>query len=177
MSLFVRALISVLGIALFAAGCFNPSVKSGGFKCDPSVSDACPSGFYCVNQLCVNHPGVSNGTGGGGGSVDMSMPAPGEDMTAPPTQSDDLSMTKAPDDLSQPPTPPDMTFVPPPTPPDMAQANTCAHDICTTGAKLKATCSACVAAVCAADSICCSSMWDDICVGETDDYCDAADQC
>ncbi len=167
----MRALISVVGIALLAAGCFNPDVKTGGFKCDPTVPDACPTGFYCVNQLCVNHPGTSS-TGGNGGD-DMSV---GDDMTmSTPNGPEDLAMPPlSPPDLAKPIVPPDLAQ--PVVPPDLSQPNTCAHDLCTTGAKLDPSCSACANIVCTEDSFCCSSKWDSQCVMETAD-CDPADQC
>ncbi|MBK8254120.1 MAG: matrixin family metalloprotease [Polyangiaceae bacterium] len=45
---------------------------------------------------------------------------------------------------------------------------TCAHSLCTTGAKLTSGCDAngVVAAICAADAYCCTTGWDSICVGE-----------
>ncbi len=45
----------VLGLV----GCYNPSVKDGGFLCSPSDNPPCPSGFSCVDGVCVNHPGVT----------------------------------------------------------------------------------------------------------------------
>jgi hypothetical protein len=56
-------------------------------------------------------------------------------------------------------------------------AGTCTHTVCTEGAALTASCDdppvspSCVAAVCAADSYCCDTLWDSVCVGEVDDYC------
>jgi subtilisin-like proprotein convertase family protein len=55
---------------------------------------------------------------------------------------------------------------PPPPPPP-----TCAHGICTTGAKLTSGCDPCVTQICAADSFCCASSWDSICVGEVSSIC------
>ncbi|TPX69491.1 hypothetical protein CcCBS67573_g06873, partial [Chytriomyces confervae] len=43
-------------------------------------------------------------------------------------------------------------------------ASTCAHSICTSGGKLSSTCDSCVAQICAADSYCCTTSWDSICV-------------
>jgi hypothetical protein len=40
----------------------------------------------------------------------------------------------------------------------------CAHDECSTGGPLSKTCSACATAVCNADSFCCSTNWDSLCV-------------
>jgi hypothetical protein len=55
--------ICVLGLA--TSGCFNPKVASGGFACVPTDDPPCPTGFFCVNGLCVDHPGPD-------GAVDMS---------------------------------------------------------------------------------------------------------
>jgi len=52
----------------------------------------------------------------------------------------------------------------------------CAHDLCTTGALLAPTCDACAAAVCVADSYCCQTAWDSICVGEVSTVC-SSNQC
>jgi len=54
---------------------------------------------------------------------------------------------------------------PPPPPP------TCAHSICTTGGKLASGCDPCVTSICAADSFCCVTSWDSICVGEVSSIC------
>ncbi len=43
----------------------------------------------------------------------------------------------------------------------------CAHDVCTTGVALDATCDSCVADSCAYDSWCCSASWDSICTANT----------
>jgi len=48
---------------------------------------------------------------------------------------------------------------------------TCAHSECTSGAKLAKTCDACVTKICTADSFCCSSTWDSICVSEVGSIC------
>ncbi|TPX47668.1 hypothetical protein CcCBS67573_g10236 [Chytriomyces confervae] len=50
-------------------------------------------------------------------------------------------------------------------------ASTCAHSICTSGGKLSSTCDSCVAKICAADSYCCNTSWDSICVGEVASIC------
>lgn len=50
-------------------------------------------------------------------------------------------------------------------------STTCAHDVCTQGEALDPNCHACVAAVCAADPICCDTQWDGICVAEAQDLC------
>ncbi len=62
-----------LGLAL-SGGCFKPDVKNGGFACSMTDDPPCPSGFFCVNGLCEDHPGngsdnadLSTGTGGNGG--------------------------------------------------------------------------------------------------------------
>jgi hypothetical protein len=71
-------------------GCYKPKVQSGGFACSTTDNPPCPSGFYCVNGLCVDTPGGGGGGGGGSGGgggggtvVDMSTPAGGGDMSMP----------------------------------------------------------------------------------------------
>jgi hypothetical protein len=52
-----------------------------------------------------------------------------------------------------------------------AGASSCAHPICTVGTQLVATCDPCAAQVCAQDNFCCSSSWDQTCVGEVTSIC------
>jgi hypothetical protein len=40
----------------------------------------------------------------------------------------------------------------------------CAHSECTAGGPLTSSCSSCAAAICAADSYCCTTDWDNVCV-------------
>ena len=49
--------------------------------------------------------------------------------------------------------------------------STCTHSECSTGAKLVTGCDSCVTSICAADSFCCASSWDSICVGEVSSVC------
>ncbi len=49
--------------------------------------------------------------------------------------------------------------------------STCAHDKCSSGTKLTSTCDPCVTKICAADSFCCATSWDSICVGEVKSIC------
>ncbi len=79
------SLIFVFGVT----GCFRPKVQSGGFACSTTDSEPCPSGFFCVKGLCVDHADSDGGGGGGsvgadmsGSTVDMSMP---RDMRMPPS--------------------------------------------------------------------------------------------
>ena len=47
----------------------------------------------------------------------------------------------------------------------------CAHNVCSAGDALDPGCSSCAASVCQADSYCCTSQWDSICVGMVPQYC------
>jgi hypothetical protein len=47
----------------------------------------------------------------------------------------------------------------------------CAHDECSEGAALSASCSSCATAVCNADAYCCDNTWDSQCVSESELYC------
>ena len=52
----------------------------------------------------------------------------------------------------------------------------CSHDICTTGSNLSSGCDPCVTSICAQDGYCCSTAWDNICVGEVSSICGSS-QC
>ncbi len=53
----------------------------------------------------------------------------------------------------------------------------CEHDVCTKGVMMTDGCNKCVADVCANDSYCCDTEWDEVCVGETADYCSPNPMC
>ncbi len=55
--------------------------------------------------------------------------------------------------------------------PDSGGGSTCTHAICSSGAKLTASCDSCATAVCARDSYCCRTAWDSICVNEVRTIC------
>jgi hypothetical protein len=77
---FVRLAVFAILVSVFAVtGCYNPKVQSGGFACSATDNPPCPSGFFCVNGLCIDHPGSGGGGGGGGGIVeDMTMSISGD---------------------------------------------------------------------------------------------------
>ena len=170
LNLAVRTMM--LAALALTGGCFTPKVKNFGFACDPNAVNPCPGGFRCVNGLCDDGSGGAppqqsgsgdmarggnggNGGNGGGGGSDGGGSAADMAMSSPP----DLSM----------PMPPDLAQ--PPPPPDLAQVNGCAHPICITGSKLKASCDPCVTQICQTDPICCSSTWDSTCVMEVTSVC------
>jgi hypothetical protein len=53
-------------------------------------------------------------------------------------------------------------------------AQSCAHPRCTEGTNLFAGCDTCVTTICAADSYCCDTAWDSICVGRVLSDCGLA---
>ncbi|KAI9356024.1 aspartic peptidase domain-containing protein, partial [Zopfochytrium polystomum] len=50
-------------------------------------------------------------------------------------------------------------------------SSSCAHSICSTGAKLTSSCDPCAAQIIAQDSFCGSNSWDSVCVGEVASIC------
>ena len=47
----------------------------------------------------------------------------------------------------------------------------CAHDLCSAGVALQASCDPCATQICATDPYCCATTWDDICTGEVSSVC------
>jgi hypothetical protein len=56
------SLLAACVLSLAVAGCWSPKVKNGGFLCSTTDNPPCPTGFYCVNQYCVDSPGVTVST-------------------------------------------------------------------------------------------------------------------
>ncbi|AFE07234.1 branched-chain amino acid ABC transporter2C amino acid-binding protein [Corallococcus coralloides DSM 2259] len=54
---------------------------------------------------------------------------------------------------------------------NVCTGQTCAHSECTTGGALTKSCSSCANTVCNADSYCCTTAWDSICVSEANQLC------
>jgi hypothetical protein len=52
-----------------------------------------------------------------------------------------------------------------------AELDSCEHDKCTSGLALPSDTSSCVSSICTADSFCCSTSWDSLCVGEVRTVC------
>ncbi len=154
----MRAFVLCSSLAL-VAGCFNPRIKSGGFACDPGVASSCPSGYYCVDHLCVDHPGPS----GVGGNGVPDLGSDGDLAVAP----DDLARGGDDHDLAHG-GPFDLSHA---TPDDLAMGSSCAHPICTAGTALVSGCDPCVTKICLKDSYCCSTKWSSICVGEVQSIC------
>lgn len=94
------SLFSVFAIT----GCYSPKVQSGGFACAATDNPPCPSGFFCVNGACIDHPG--GGGGGGGLSDDMAMSLMPGDMA----MSMSADMSNVPADLAM--GPADMSCLP-----------------------------------------------------------------
>jgi hypothetical protein len=154
----------IVPLSIMLAGCFNPNIKNGGFACDPTQSPACPSGFVCVNNRCMNAVGASGDLGLGNGGVGGNG-------------GDSFDLSAAPDDLSR---THHMR--------DFATGGggfggggggggggsgggSCAHAICTSGTRLQSSCDPCVTQICAMDAYCCNTRWDSSCVGEVSSIC------
>jgi subtilase family serine protease len=141
-----------------------------------SGSDGSCGGTY----LCTAGPGYDGPTGwgtpngaliaaGGGGPVDSGAPldsgAPADSGTA---DTGSGAVDSGPADSGAPDSgEPDTGS----GEPDAGEPSTCSHPICTKGNKLVASCDPCATEVCAADSYCCSTLWDRVCVREVTTIC------
>jgi hypothetical protein len=111
---------SRLGLALLAAvgplvaGCWGPDIQSGAFACEPGDDPPCPTGFYCVNQRCVDNaadllpsephdlgddPGMGHDLSASGGDLlgggDLAHGP--QDLTVPPDLTPPLDLASPPD--------------------------------------------------------------------------------
>lgn len=147
--------------AVALVGCFHPAIEDGGFVCDSSQSQPCPSGFFCVAGFCRQSASGSGGgvadlsTGGGGGGGGAGGGGGGGQNDAM-----DMSHSHGGGDLSH------------SSPGDMASGGgSCAHSLCTTGVKLTNGCDPCVTQICAQDNYCCVTKWSSQCVQEVVSIC------
>jgi hypothetical protein len=69
------------------------------------------------------------------------------------------------------PTPAEEPAVPEVAVAEQALGDQCGHSLCEVGAAVSATCDSCAVNICAADSFCCTSAWDGICVSEVASIC------
>jgi hypothetical protein len=65
----------------------------------------------------------------------------------------------------------DVTLAPPEPDPKPEPGSTCAHTLCSTGAKMVADCDPCAAQICGVDPFCCNNSWDGICVKRVSTTC------
>ena len=141
----------------------------------------CASGDTCVAGVCEgggsgsgSGSGMGSGSGGGGGTCDHPDCSTGDALTdgcdacaTDVCAHDDYYCTTAWDSIcvSEVPTYCGESCT--------SSGGTCTHNECNTGSKLKKGCDSCVTEICAQDSYCCSTKWDDICVSEVAEFCAA----
>ncbi len=149
-------LLALVACTVALGGCFHPNIEDGGFSCDPTQVPSCPNGFFCVGGYCHSSPsGGGSGGGGGGGTAGGGGGGGGGGMSGDDMSSDDAA------DMSHKHSSPDLAM----------GGDNCAHDICTSGAKLANGCDACVTQICAQDSYCCVTKWSSQCVTEVGTIC------
>ena len=114
----------LLAPSLLLPGCFSPKVVSGGFACDPNANPACPEGYLCVDNRCVN------------GTPPVRITKTGDVYTGPHTDPGLSTSADCPDESLEPndgPMPPDGTPVLVTAPVDTLPAKLTNMAICPTG--------------------------------------------
>jgi hypothetical protein len=144
-----------------------PYANQADFYDVTSGSNGSCSGTY----LCTGEVGYDGPTGNGTPNGESIVGAAGTDSgTATPMDASTPDSGSTPMDASA----PDSSA------PDSGSGasdaggggtNTCKHGLCTAGNKLKASCDPCAEEVCAQDSYCCRTLWDNICVSEVHSIC------
>lgn len=140
----VASIFALVGKGGVANG--YPYANTGAFNDVTSGSNGSCSGTY----LCTGKAGYDGPTGVG--TPNATVLAGGSPPPPPPPPQDGG------------------TDAPPPPPPPPPPGN-CSHNECSTGSKLVSGCDPCVTKICAADSFCCATTWDSICVGEVKSIC------
>jgi subtilase family serine protease len=152
----IAALFTALGKATTTNGSY-PWKNPANFNDVTSGNN----GSCSVAYECTAGAGYDGPTGWGtpnGAAIGSGTPPPPQDAGTPPVDA----------------APPPVDAAPPPVdaaPPPPVDAGTCKHSACSSGVKLTKGCDTCATDVCDIDSYCCRVKWDNICVGEAQQYC------
>ncbi len=135
------------------------------FCCNPSCGICAPHGGACIEIACAPQCAHDECAVGQALSANCSPCADQVCATDPyccNTSWDQLCVTEAAELC------PKCGAEPEPEP----EPEQCAHSECETGDKLDGGCSECATKVCTADSYCCDTVWDALCVKEAGQLCD-----
>jgi hypothetical protein len=126
----------------------------GGALCNAGAGWDGPTGLGTPNGAVLNAGGTGGGGGGGGGGCTpkCSGKACGDDGCGGSCGTCGSGETCSPGGVC-------------------TTGGNCDHPICSTGGTLTASCDSCAAQICAADSFCCKTSWDSVCVGEVQSIC------
>jgi len=144
--------------------CGNNVCQPTEFCCNPSCGICAPHGGACIEIACV--PECSHDECVAGPALTQNCSPCASDVCATDpyccnTAWDSICVQAA-GELC-----PKCGAEPEPEP----EPEACAHGECETGDKLLLGCSECATTVCTADSYCCDTAWDSLCVQEAGDLC------
>jgi hypothetical protein len=128
------------------ASCCGGNGQGWDGECQSLASLLCGGPHPCIVSVCAQMPSCCEGSLGGGGGA-------GGDGGGNPTPA---AWTQACVDLAK------------------TLCNTtcnCPHSVCGQGSALAPGCNPCAAAVCEADSFCCTNQWDGLCADEAQTIC------
>ncbi|MBW2458047.1 MAG: hypothetical protein JRI68_26315 [Deltaproteobacteria bacterium] len=144
--------------------CGNNVCQPTEFCCNPSCGICAPHGGACIEIACMPECGHDECALGDALTANCSPCATDVCAIDPyccSTSWDQICVQEA-GDLC-----PKCGAEPEPEP----EPEQCTHDECATGAKLVSGCSECATTVCTADSYCCDTAWDALCVKEAGQLC------
>jgi hypothetical protein len=123
------------------------------YLCTAGVGYDGPTGWGTPNGAAINGSGTSSSSSSSSSSTSSSSSSSGSSSSSSSSSSSTSTSSSSSSSSSS------------------SGGGTCAHNICSTGTRLKATCNACADDICTQDSYCCRVKWDSICVQEVGTIC------
>jgi len=143
--------------------CGESVCENGDVCCNASCGLCTPVGSFCIQLACMP---CSHGVCESGEALDTGC----DQCVKTVCDSDPYCCNTAWDNICVAEATAECNACQNPTPPDAPPA-ACIHSECNKGPALESNCSTCADAVCAVDSFCCDTAWDNLCVKRAQNTC------